>query len=324
MNGILTKREEFKIQAERYLKDKWPNELPAEGGNFVLQPIRGGTESILLSLHTNNSRPLILRGFKRLDKFKGIIRAYHHLTAAGVNVPKIIYIDSSRQTFRKYGYYLVFEEKIQGKTWSRLQDPLQFIPVIAEGFSKMHRVRSQKWGFIGRRIRWGFHLYILKEIREWLKCWKRFDSKISENDVNECWRWFKEKRKIAKKYKIYSLIHGEPTEDNIVFTSDGRMFLLDFSKVKYFPFLVDISILEKNFSEDIAMTFEKYYCNNLSEQQLEEFYNCRDFYECFVLLKWIREYAFRSDRLDESDPKKEYWGVKLANSKKLMLDIVYR
>ncbi len=318
----------FKALVHQYLTAKQPITISLHyPTNFQLDILPDGIRTPLVSLLVDNNEAFIIRGFKRKDKLKKIVAVSRHMISNGLNIPKIIHSDSSRKTFRKYGYFISIERKISGITFDKFIDNRDKILLIAQYFAQMHGVTRPYWGSIGFSSffkRWELHSLFLYSIKKWLRELKNLEPQFTANMEKKCWHWFKNYKPLIKRYKIFSLVHRDPHPKNLLISNDNKVYLLDLDRVKYFPPLIDIAYisLSKHLAPDDLLYFKQSYLSNLPPLQQEEYEKCMDFYKGFVKLSRATNHFSGIKELPDENPRKQHCRTKLTECCKVLQELI--
>ena len=191
--------------------------------------------------------PLVLKGTRKKKSAVHMREGNRHLRALGINAPETIYIDLDRTVFKKFGCYFVCEEKIDGKICYEMDNPMDFLPLAAEAFSRMHRVKRSRWGRPWDGKRFGFWGYLKRKIEEKLQRLGTCNNLFSEKHCERYWNWFMSYKDTVSRCKSFSLSHCDPHMHNVLINDDKEVYLLDNESLRYLPFSIDFFKLQYHF-----------------------------------------------------------------------------
>jgi Ser/Thr protein kinase RdoA (MazF antagonist) len=244
---------------------------------------------------------------KKKHKIKRVLVATRHLLAKDLNVAEILYADTSRRTFKKYGYFISIEPQISGMTWYSYGSLKEKAPEVARYLANMHNIERPYWGRLGLRSfgnRYSLRYIYSRRIREWLTQLHEYSPNFSES-TNKCWwEWFRKRARVLDEFDTYSLVHGDPNPGNILITPDNRVYLLDIDRVKYLPFVLDLVIISNKLNFDEWNWFKKYYFDELKCSLQEKIDKSFDFFKGYVTLNSFRHSLRAIKKLPDNHARK--------------------
>ncbi|HUT25385.1 MAG TPA: aminoglycoside phosphotransferase family protein [Sumerlaeia bacterium] len=217
---------------------------PCEEG-FRIVPVGRGSNPIVRKIERDSAEPLVARCFPRtLGKEKsrehGVVSQL--LRKAGLDVPRLVFADSSLRTLGRHGFDVVVEEWVGG----RHPEPGDFDPAdspylekMADILSRLHDESAPRPGrpWRRRRARAPFldDFFVARE-RQALHALRESDCVAPEEAE---WRAVKgileDRRPELDCGAPYALVHGDLQARNLLIRSDGSdsIALLDFGTAHY-------------------------------------------------------------------------------------------
>ncbi len=250
--------------------DAYLSERFIPGGRFE----GGAVERLDLGLSTEtriitgpSGEAAIARCFprrRRREKGPEFVHISTLLSGLGVDIPALVFNDSSNLTLGRYGFDVVVEEWVDGRPPTRADftaDDSVLLERLAAMLANMHDETS---GRIGRPwLKYNPKKNYLKEYYEDREAWalrniERSDLiPSSEGELREIRGFFDRHRGAIYEGGPYSLVHGDVHPLNLIVTGDERrpLVLIDIGTVRYDLWPWDFVPLHiAVFEEDLSLT----------------------------------------------------------------------
>lgn len=291
-----------KEQMDLHIRDHLLPQLSLDHSSYHVELTDKGQRNIITHLSIEGFKPLVIKGTKKKHKAEHMWGGTQHLRSHGIKAPEIIYMDLSRKTFRKFGYYFIYEEQIDGKICEELGDVMDSLHLVTELFARMHAIGRTRWGRLNGGSRFGFWRYLKGNIKK--KLWRlTANNKLfTSEQCNLYWQWFTSLKDTIKSYKGFSLSHCDPHMHNILISDANEVYLLDNESLRYLPSSIDFYKLQYHFCQDNAEKINRWqqaYFSHLSEDKVEEFNRSKDFFNCYVLLGFAQSEAYNLSQLKD-------------------------
>lgn len=305
-----------KEHIDLYIKDHLLPQLSRNHASYHFELSDRGQRSTITYLSIDDFKPLVLKGTKKKRKAEHMGEGTHHLRSHGIKAPEIIYLDLNRKTFKKFGCYFVCEEKIEGKVYEELDNPMDSLPLVAEAFARMHHIKRAGWGRIDSGKRYRFWSYLKGNIKEKLRRLKAYKNLFPSKQCEFYWQWFTTYKDTISGYKKFSLSHCDPHMHNVLISNTKEVYLLDNDALRYLPLSIDFYKLQYNFCQDDTVKTSKWqqeYLSHLSKDEAAAFNESKDFFHCYVLLDFAQREAYN---LTHPKDTTEYYHTCPLNLKK--------
>jgi len=314
-----------KEQIDLYIKERLLPQLSREQSSYHFEITDRGQRSFIIYLTIEDFKPLVLKGIKKKRKAQHMWEGTHYLRSHGIKAPEIIYLDLSRKTFKRFECYFVCEEKIEGKSCEGLDNPMDFLPLTAEAFARLHHIKRAGWGRIDSSKRFRFWNYLKANIKEKLRRVKAYKNLFSLKQCELYWHWFTAYKDKISSFRNFSLSHCDPHMHNILISDGKEVYLLDNGSLRYLPLSIDFYKLQYHFCQDDTektAKWQKTYLSYLSEGELEEFNSSNDFFNCYVLLDFAQSEIYNLSQLKDKMENYESYPLSLKKIKELMEKII--
>jgi len=277
-----------------YIEKKALPKMGLAGRQFTLEPTRLGNRNVIFFLLIQGCRDIVLKGFKKETRVRNHLIANRFLERCSMDVPRTLFSDLSRKTYRAFGYYFICEEKVTGRNLAETGDLAGCIPAVAAFYARLHAIHSSRWGKLRSGHKYGFHSYILSQITTRLNALASSRSRAGLLDLVTYLKWFERKQETARVIGNFSLCHGDVNKKNIFITERGRVCIIDNEAIKYMPFPAEFYRLQFTLCEDDAYLqrlFDASYLDCCSIRKQEQLGICGDFYRAYVLLECACYYS---------------------------------
>ena len=314
-----------KEQLDLYIKDYLLPQLSLEHSSYYFELTDKGQRNNITYLFVEGFKPLILKGTEKKRKAEHMSDGSQHLRSHGINAPEIVHLDLSRKTFKQFGYYFVCEEKIEGKICEELDNIMDFFPLVAEAFSRLHRIKRVRWGRFDGGKQSGLWRYLKNNIKERLQRLSAYKKLFTSEQCKLYWQWFASNKDMIKSCKNFSLSHCDPHMHNIMVSDASEVYLLDNESLRYLPFSIDFYKLQYHFCQDDAEKIKRWqqaYFSHLPEGDVEEFNSNKDFFNCYVLLDFAQREAYNLSRLKDKTENYIPYPLSLKRARDLMEGII--
>jgi len=312
-------------QIDLYIKDHLLPRLSRDHASYHFELTQRGQRSSITYLSIGEFKLLVLKATKKKRKTERMCENTHLLRSHGIKTPEIICLDLSRKTFKQFGCYFVCEEKVEGKVFEELDNPMDSLPLVAETFARLHHIKRAGWGRINRGKRYGFWSYLKRNIKKKLQRLETYKSLFSSKQCERYWHWFTTYKDTITKYKKFSLSHCDPHMHNVLISNAYEVYLLDNDALRYLPLSIDFYKLQYHFCQDDVDKTTKWqqdYLFRLSEDEMEEFNLSKEFFHCYVLLDFAQREVYN---LSQQKDKTEYYNscpLSLEKTQDLMEKII--
>lgn len=254
VNGVLTKLTRGRIGRkpdsrkrgelfDAYLEKRFPAE--AESGGFSMENYNFGSCTEVRRIVPASGKPMVARCFpRRRGRKKG--PEYAHISkvfsGGGVNVPDLVFSDSSNRTLGRYGFDVVVEEWVDGRYLRKedlCADGFALLDRLAETLARMHSNMHPRPGrpWLFSLSRENFLTRMYEDREDWALRNIRKSELIapSEGDLCAVKDFFNRQRAAIYETGPYCLVHGDMQSFNILLTGDERAPLvpIDLSNAHY-------------------------------------------------------------------------------------------
>lgn len=312
-------------QINTYLKDFFFPFLLPDHPPYHFEITDKGQRNTITYLFLEGFKPLVLKGTRKKRKAVHMWEGSRHLRARGIKAPEIIYIDFNRRAFKKFGCYFVCEEKIEGKICGEMDNPMDFLPLAAEAFSRMHRIKRPQWGRPWAGKRFGFWGYLKGKIEEKLQLLSACNNLFSEKHSERYWNWFMSYKDTVSRCKSFSLSHCDPHMHNVLINDAKEVYLLDNESLRYLPLSIEFFKLQYHFFQDDAEKtgrWQEAYLSYLSDDEVEAFNSSKDFFNCYAALDFAQREAYNLSQLEDKTENYTPYPLSLERALDLMEEII--
>jgi thiamine kinase-like enzyme len=312
-------------QTDLYIKNYLLAQLSRDNASYHFELTDRGQRSTITYLSIEDFKPLVLKGTKKKRKAEHMWEGTHHLQSHDIKVPEIIYLDLSRRTFKQFGCYFVCEEKIEGKVYEELDNPINSLPLVAEAFARLHHIKRAGWGRVDSGKRYRFWSYLKSTIKEKLRRVRAYTNLFSSKQCEFYWHWFTTYKDKISRYKIFSLSHCDPHMHNVLISNTQEVYLLDIDALRYLPLSIDFYKLQYNFCQDDAEKITRWqqaYLSHLPKDEADEFNESKDFFHSYVLLDFAQREAYSLSHLKDKTEHYNPCPISLKKARDLMEEVI--
>ena len=240
---------ELDERLRRYAADELPRRLgggSAWGGQATVRRFARGSASHLRYVEAAGGGKVVLRASFRRGHFRrlaGYPRLHEVLTSGGIPVPRLLFVDDSRATLRKYGFSVLAEEFLDGQSVADLPPEARAAPMLAlaDVLARLHAIRGPAAGTPWEGDPAALGRLEHAEAALWLERVRLLDFGVSRRRSRRLAAWFVEQFRSLGRAE-FPLTHGDPHGANLVLASDGKVYLLDFALAKHWFPQVDLVI----------------------------------------------------------------------------------
>ena len=282
-------------QLDLYIRDRLLPKLSLDGAPYQFELTGRGQRSSIIYLSVEGFKPLVLKGTSKKRKAEQMAEGCSHLRNHGINAPEVIYLDLHRKVFTQCGCYFVCEERIEGKVFEELDNPVEFLPLVACAFAQLHQVKRPTWGKIKRGRRYRFWGYLETTIKERLHTLRVHSDLCSKEQCDYYGQWFHRYKDTISKCKRFSLSHCDPHMHNLLISNTQEVYFLDNVSLRYLPLGIDYYKLQYHFCQFDVHKIERLhtsYLSSLTDEEKREFEESKDFFHCYVLLDFAQREAY--------------------------------
>lgn len=282
-----------------------------EAPKFITE---GGTGQIRLEMPLSGAGSLIW--FFQKGDYKAILRAYplqyahkaelhrqavrllqHH----NVNVPAIL---DYQLAPKQYPAVILLEQFIDGTAVGPLDMTEQNVVEMAKQFSRLHSVRSERWGRLGFERSESFYSVLIRHLRRDLNLVKQAGLLNDEMQERSIWEWLVESTgQLDQQTRSYSLTHNDAHSNNGLFTPSGEFFLIDLTRCHWQPAARELVQVYRRWiggSSDLIRKFEEVYFGSMTSAEYEL---NRKSMPLFERLNLLDEVVKRTDRAERRSPQ---------------------
>ncbi|NQT86182.1 phosphotransferase [bacterium] len=290
-------------------------ELPARLGlpaalraEPVIRPFAQGRRSTLRYVALDGHPPIVLRALKQGDDAHQQVNAL--LVGCGIPIPRLLFVDGTRATRRRYGFCALGEEHLDGQVVAEMpvEGRADALIATADILASLHSIRSPRPGKPWMKKYWAIEEWAPRRCSRLLERAALLASGPDAARRRALTAWFTE-RMLACRPEAYPLVHGDLNAGNILVTPDAGAYLLDPSWVAYSFAQFDLAIAEywmaeyapERTSEFIGRYFE---ASGESPALTRDAYAAsRDVFAAWMFLRMTASRARGAARLrDKRDP----------------------
>lgn len=290
----------------RYLKKKLHQHRYGPVTDLHITETSLGNRNKIYYVTTDEGNRLVFKGYQKKERLKNALISGRFLARNDINVPRILFSDTSRKTYDRFGFYCTCEEKIDAVSMADCEWAGEYIPNIAQFYAGLHSLRSSRWGKFISLKKYGLINTYDKNITKRLNLLSGNSGRLSVSEKNKCLHWFNSTRDQVKKIKLFSLCHGDVNKKNILVNSSGTVYIIDNEAVRYQPYVLEYYrlyyILCENNAE-LQKRFAHHYRSACPPTRLHELETCGSFFSCYVILELAAYYnrKLRSSSGDTHD-----------------------
>ncbi len=157
----------------------------------------------------------------------------------GIPVPRVLFVDASGETHRKYGFCAVCEECLDGTAPDEASID-SVLDEVAPILARMHALSSSTLGAPWHRGQFDAPRWFLNRVRSHLKNVRQWlEVSLDQKTSRALLRWFQERSGVLQR-DSFQLIHGDLHLGNLILSDDGRIYLVDFGDSSYFYYEADL------------------------------------------------------------------------------------
>ena len=229
--------------------------------NFVLAPVKQGKRNKVFYLTLDQGPSYVIKAFTSKNRLQNTVLGSRFLLRYGIVAPQIYFCDTSAKTFHRFGCFVLCEERIQGSPVLELGNDPETIKAVAAYVSRLHSMRSSRWGSFRSSRRFGFTSYMLRKARERVHSLEASGTLFPGISGNAIVWWFEKRRVAFSAFSDFSLCHGDVNPSNIIITPHRQVVLIDTEALKYLPFPLEYFRLQFFLCQDdeAAALFEERY-----------------------------------------------------------------
>ncbi|CAN5406295.1 hypothetical protein BH09SUM1_BH09SUM1_30830 [soil metagenome] len=196
--------------------------------------IRGGRTYVVKSVQRKNS---VMGMPGRIAKYVRSSRTSKVMQSLGLPVPEILWASESLRAFGMRRRFVAVEEYIEGRPID-LHSETELRETFAL-LARLHEVTGEGWGTLGEDRSTAFGSYMYRFAQQELsfhlhRLMERQTILIEEVEIDEIWRRMESRLMQRQATKLpFRLIHGDITEKNILRTTEGKFYLIDFVDVGF-------------------------------------------------------------------------------------------
>ena len=310
---------------QRFVAGTVRDELGCRQKKFTLEATDLNIHNYVFFLTFEGGPPLVIKAITSKKRFGALMQCTEHKAQKDVRVPQILYAHEDRGIFPWARMHVICEERIMGRTLFEMQHTGVPVPEIARFFFRMHSIKREAWGKITEPQKDGLYEYFTAKARDKLKQWQRHDPSSDFSFAGICLRWMKKQQKIIQSISSFSLSHGDPNPDNIMYSSDGDIVLLDVGHLRYFPRALDYYQLLIHFCQDheeLIKRFEEHYFAGVSNEERGAFDASHLFFKLSVLIDFGQNLAARLTAIDRDHHWHEEFVTNLGKIRRAIDEII--
>ncbi len=276
--------------------------------NLHIQKTCLGNRNSIYYVTANDEKQLVFKGYRKKNRLKNSLISSRFLARNNINVPRILFSDTSQKTFNRFGFYCTCEEKIPAVSIADCRITAEHISSIAAFYAGLHSLRSSRWGKIISMRKYGILNTYDRNIKKRLRA-LHSSHWLTDDEKDTCLEWFNGAREQVKCVKYYSLCHGDVNKKNILISStSGSVYMIDNEAVRYQPYVLEYYRLYYTLCEnnpDLQKRFVDHYMAACSPGRLHELTTCGGFFSSYVLLE-LAAYHNRKIRSGDTETADYY------------------
>jgi len=302
--------DELDESLRRYAVEELPRRLaqrPTVRGEVTVRRFSRGRASHVRLVKVGDLGEVVLRVWfrrKHSRRVAGYLPLRQLLHRHDIPVPRILFVDDSKSTLERYGFWAAAEEYLNGQIGTelpceaRVAATLSFSGVLARLHAIRHDAPGKPWegGVLS------VERHVKREAAVRLERIRSLDPGLDRRRSRKLAAWFVEQFRALHRTE-FLLTHGDAHAANLVVTSEGKIHLIDFAAMRYwFPeadLVVATSWLGRFAPAQVPRFLDRYFGANASSPALtREAY--RASLSLFLAWMYLRMAASRGRRARRS------------------------
>ena len=270
----------------------------------LIQPERG-VSTLTFFVDCDGRRSYVLRCLLRRREIGCLPQIYAFCDAKGLPVPVLRGQCVGFWGRLRVGFHLLLEEFVQAEPVEKVLNEHRrrdlVLDALARGMARFHDVTRTECGpVVGSRAR-NYLSYYVNKARQKLERIQETVPEIPRGTIEKVDRFLLEEFRDFRRATLYSLVHGDPSDGNVLVDEDNRVTWVDLENVHFGISQYDLQMVRHYLlgdDETVYLGFRKAY-DGWRQNRADESARLDILCRVFVLL--------RSLRVESPSQRDEHW-----------------
>lgn len=276
----------------RYMHDRFFPEQGIEASSFEILLPQWGSKTLAVILQLESGQRLFIRLYRpgqrrEAEKNRDITQL---LLDNGVSVPKLLgYADMPK----RYYSIMLIEQYVESKPVVPEHYTPELTAQLATQLAQLHSIRSPRWGQPPNPSKKsGFGSYIIRHVMNRVKRIRKHGVLKPLQNGKDVASQLRQWKRLLNDIERYNLTHDKIPGRNVILSSDGTLYFIDFPTAYYSFFAKDLVSFHHRYCADDdekIRTFDAVYFEKMLPEDKTHFDRLYPFYDAWFHLSRCAE-----------------------------------